>query len=121
MSINVNELGMKELNDLIAAAQTAKTAVESKLREQTRAELAELAKAAGFDIYELFGFSKASKPARATKAPRSKGSVSATGLQPKYQSSTGETWVGRGKRPAWVNAHLSGGGNLDDLLIAKAA
>ena len=30
---------------------------------------------------------------------------------------TGQTWSGRGKKPAWVVAVLDNGGNLDDYLI----
>ncbi len=118
MNIDVNALNPKELAELISSATAAQKAVESKHREQTRAELADLSKAAGYDIYELFGFGKASKPGRPRK---SDGSKSSTGLVAKYASPSGETWVGRGKRPRWVNDHVSNGGKLEDLLIAKVA
>lgn len=37
----------------------------------------------------------------------------------RYQSGTSPnfTWSGRGRKPAWVLAHLAQGGALDDLLI----
>lgn len=30
---------------------------------------------------------------------------------------TGQTWSGRGKKPAWVVALINNGGNIDDYLI----
>lgn len=39
-------------------------------------------------------------------------------LLPKYRcASTGQTWTGRGKQPAWVMAHIARGGFLADLLL----
>lgn len=34
--------------------------------------------------------------------------------QPKYRKGPDE-WSGRGSQPAWVKAHLEGGGSLEDL------
>lgn len=40
----------------------------------------------------------------------------------KYRrAATGETWTGRGLRPAWVKAHLAAGGTLAELETAPAA
>ena len=36
----------------------------------------------------------------------------------KYRNDvTGQTWSGRGKKPAWIVAILDNGGNIDDYLI----
>ncbi len=42
-----------------------------------------------------------------------------TPAAPKYRNpnNAAQTWAGRGKRPAWVQAHLDGGGKLADLAI----
>jgi DNA-binding protein H-NS len=39
-------------------------------------------------------------------------------VKPRYQSpTTGETWTGRGKQPAWLQAAIADGANIDDFLI----
>lgn len=39
-------------------------------------------------------------------------------VEPKYQNpKTGETWAGRGRKPAWVEAHMQAGGGIEDLAI----
>jgi DNA-binding protein H-NS len=68
---------------------------------------------------------KVSKPARAAKTSAVKSAKAAPGVKaakaakaapaaPKYRGSNGETWGGgRGKRPAWVNAILAAGGDIE--------
>lgn len=39
-------------------------------------------------------------------------------VEPKYRDpKTGETWAGRGRKPAWVEAHMQAGGGIEDLAI----
>jgi DNA-binding protein H-NS len=42
-------------------------------------------------------------------------------VHPKYRNPErpSETWSGRGKQPRWVNAHLSSGRKVEDLLISR--
>ena len=40
-------------------------------------------------------------------------------VAPKYRSSSGETWAGRGARPVWLVAAIKEGKKLDDFLIDK--
>jgi DNA-binding protein H-NS len=42
-------------------------------------------------------------------------------VPPKYRSSSGETWAGRGAKPRWLAAAIKGGKKLDDFLIDKSA
>jgi DNA-binding protein H-NS len=42
-------------------------------------------------------------------------------VPPKYRSSSGETWAGRGARPRWLVAALKDGKKLDDFLIDGSA
>jgi len=42
-------------------------------------------------------------------------------VPPKYRSSSGETWAGRGAKPRWLVAAIKGGKKLDDFLIDKSA
>ena len=40
-------------------------------------------------------------------------------VPPKYRSSSGETWAGRGAKPRWLVAAIKGGKKLDDFLLDK--
>ncbi len=115
--MSVENLSPTELKSLINQAEQRLRETEAKHREQTRAELTDLAKAAGYDIRELFGFTSNAKPARVAKSR-----TSPTGLQNKYAhpSNASLTWVGRGKRPRWVNEYINDGGTIDQLLIKAA-
>ncbi len=64
-------------------------------------------------------------PPHATEAPTNDDTVDAPAAGPKvrlatarYRDESGNTWTGRGKRPAWVVAALSSGKTLEELLIS---
>lgn len=67
----------------------------------------------------------ARKPGRPTKTVTSSGKAparknAAGKKQPaaaKYADGQGNTWVGRGKRPAWFTAALAAGKTAEDLLV----
>ena len=42
-------------------------------------------------------------------------------VPPKYRSSSGETWAGRGARPKWMVEALKKGKKVEDFLIDKLA
>jgi len=59
----------------------------------------------------LAGKKSATRKEPATGGKRSK-------VAPKYKDpSSGKTWAGRGKTPAWLSAHLSAGRSKQDYLI----
>src|SRR5262245_24207066 len=63
----------------------------------------------GLTVSDLSG--KVSGSAKPSAAKGSK-------VAPKYRnSSTGETWTGRGRQPKWVEAALASGKSLNDLAI----
>lgn len=43
--------------------------------------------------------------------------LTATNVAKYRDDVTGQTWSGRGKKPAWIVAILNNGGNIDDYLI----
>lgn len=43
--------------------------------------------------------------------------LTATNVAKYRDDVTGQTWSGRGKKPAWIVAILDNGGNIDDYLI----
>lgn len=115
--IDISTLNPAELKQLVADAQAREQAIKVEHRANTRTELLEYAKAAGYDLYELFGIPTRSKPGK-VRATRGKSNLPDKYADPRNPS---VTWVGRGKRPAWVSDYVKGGGAISDLLINKAA
>lgn len=105
MSIDLENLDIKELKKLRRDIETAIDTYEQRQRAEARKELEEHAKALGFKLEELIS----EKSTKKTKKP----------AQPKYQhpKNPSLTWSGRGRKPKFVLEHLDNGGSLDDLLI----
>ena len=80
--------------------------VRNDARESVKRELIETARAAGYDINELFGFKKAKATGDGRKA-----------VAVKYRNAEGQTWTGRGKRPNWLTAALAGGASLESFAV----
>ncbi|GIX35901.1 MAG: DNA-binding protein [Lysobacteraceae bacterium] len=106
MSVNLENLSPRELDELIAAAAKQKQKARLKHRQEVRRKLEAMAREEGFTIEELFG---------STGGRRGKVSK----VAPKYRNPAdpSQTWTGRGKRPLWVQAHLDAGGSLEALRI----
>ena len=82
-------------------------------REQAVASIKELIKTHQLSASDL-GFTTKKSTARMKRARVDKGVT----VAPKYADpSTGKTWSGRGKAPAWLVAYLSAGHNKQDYLI----
>jgi DNA-binding protein H-NS len=79
------------------------------LRNQIDRRLAELRTELEKQLEALSGQPKrkASSALRGRKVP------------PKYRSSSGETWAGRGARPRWMVEALKKGRKMEDFLIAR--
>ena len=52
-------------------------------------------------------------------ARRGESTLKGTKVPPKYRSSSGETWAGRGAKPRWLVAAIKRGKKLDGFLIDK--
>jgi DNA-binding protein H-NS len=122
MAIDINRLSAKELETLIAQAKKRRDTLNKRKPIATvRSKLAQLARAEGYTIAELFGGgtapaatrSVARKPRTTTKG-RKLGAVA-----PKYRNPANakETWTGRGKQPRWLAAETGKGRKLDEFLI----
>ena len=100
---NLTLAELKALPEKIAGMITEREKAE---KDAARAELAEMAKAKGFDIGELFG--KSGKPAKEKKT-----------VAPKYRNpaDASQTWTGRGRKPKWIVEALASGGQIEDFLI----
>src|SRR3569623_810953 len=111
MAIELYNQNFKQLTDLFAKAQKRLESLQSERAGKARAKLANLAKAEGYTIEELFGGAKKGRGKAKVKAKRV--------VKPKYSNpaNADETWSGRGKRPRWVAAALAAGKKEKDLLI----
>lgn len=89
------------------------------------ADIETLAKERGFsltDILPLFPNLAPSIAPEPQKKPAAKADRSGGTVPPKYRNpaNSAETWSGRGRKPAWMQAHLDAGGTPDQLAIAAA-
>ena len=122
MSIDVNTLSVRELDQLISQAKKRKTTLSKrKPIALVRKKLTQLAKAEGYTVSELFGAgtSVASPAAAATKSS-GKGKGKSTGkVAPKYRNPAdpSQTWAGRGQQPKWLAAETGKGRALEEFLI----
>jgi len=108
MAIDLSKLSIPELvnlqKDLVLEIPRRMAAERQKVVD----DLKKLAADRGFDFDDLVG----------GKAKASKGGKGARGpAKAKYRSKDGKEWSGRGRKPAWVSAHLASGGKIEDLAI----
>lgn len=106
-SISLDGLSIEELALLRKRIDGQITALEKQHEEEALKKLEAVAAELGLtreQIAARFG-RRLGKKARAVSA-------AAKFRNPKNPS---ETWAGRGKKPAWVEAHLRAGGKLEDL------
>lgn len=122
MSIDINALSAKELENLISQAKKRKTTLSKrKPVAQVRKKLAQLAKNEGYTLDELFGTGSAAttgtRAPRGTAAKKTRKSIGK--VAPKYRdpSNPENTWTGRGKQPRWLAAYTGDGRDLEEFLI----
>lgn len=110
MAVDLNDLNVSELTALVDQAKARIEQVKKQQYAELRRNLEAQARAAGFDIYDLF----AAQRGKAGEGGSVKGKVAAKYRHPDDPS---KTWTGRGKRPHWVREALAGGTQLDLLAI----
>ena len=92
-------LSAMSINDLLKLREDLNEVLEHKA-DQLRDQLSKLSVAADY---------------------KQKGSLIGRKVPPKYRSSSGETWAGRGAKPRWLVAAMKKGKKLDDFLIKRRA
>jgi DNA-binding protein H-NS len=105
MSIDLNNMSLKDLKELQGKITKAISTFEDRRRKEALAEIEEIARAKGFSLAELTGN---------TAAPRKRAPATAKYANPADKS---DTWSGRGRKPRWVEAALKSGKSLNDLAI----
>jgi len=123
VSIDVNTLSARELDQLIAQAKKRKTTLSKrKPIALVRKKLTQLAKAEGYTVAELFGAGThvARSATTATKATNASSKGKSTGkVAPKYRNPAdpSQTWAGRGQQPKWLAVETGKGRALEEFLI----
>ncbi len=111
MSIKLDGLSLRELEDLIGAARGRLSSATKDHIDTTRAKIHAILAEAGLTLEQVF-------QKQPKKAGRSTGPV-----PPKFANPADpeQTWSGRGKRPLWFSAALQAGASEASLLIGGNA
>lgn len=108
-----------EIERLQKAAEAARATEVSDVIRRVKEAIA----AYGITAADL-GFKSAASPARGRKAGKASGKVKpaskgkAKNRAIKFRDANGNTWVGRGKRPTWLQQALAGGAKLEDFKVS---
>jgi len=104
MNIDLTNMDLKDLKKLQKNVAKEIDSFKDRKRQEALAAAQEAVGALGFKLEDLMRSSK--------KMPKEKS-------LPKYAhpENSAQTWTGKGRRPAWVVAHVEAGGSLEDLAI----
>ena len=110
--INLSGLSLKELERLKSRVEKAIERMEKRNRDDALAAVRAKAKEFGFSLNDLTDTGASGKRPGAKGKGKSRGKV-------KYRdpSNSGNTWGGRGPRPAWLRAELEKGKSLEDFAV----
>ena len=103
--MELSDLSLQELKTLQDNVAVAIFNFEKRKKAEALAEVKRVAEENGFSLAELFGEEKSASK---------KSKVAAKYANP---GNPEQTWSGRGRRPAWVNAFETAGRSLDDAKI----
>lgn len=105
--MDLAKLSVPELRDLLQKIPTELKKREAQDKVNVLNEARALAKAKGYSLEELLS--------KEPKVAKAKG----TSVKVKYRHPNDASlqWTGRGRKPKWVEAWLSGGGKLDGLQV----
>lgn len=104
MSIDLNQLSLKDLKDLQSQVAKAISGFEDRRKREALAELEEIARKNGFSLAELTG----------TAPTRKRTPSTAKYANPANKA---DTWSGRGRKPRWFSEALAKGKKPDDMAI----
>ena len=102
MSIDLDSMSKEELLALKKNVDKALASFDKRQREAALAAAQKAAQEHGFSLDEILGKKSAGK----TSVPKYRNPADPT-----------QTWTGRGRRPRWIEAALSGGKALEDMAI----
>ncbi len=108
---------LRELKGEIAALITEK---EKAARAELAAAFEKQAQEAGIPIADILPlFPNAPIQVHHVEKPKGRNAGKRGTVAPKYRNPADPTqaWSGRGRQPAWVQAHIAGGGTLEGIAI----
>lgn len=102
-NLDLTAFSRQQLDLLSRAIEDEKVAADKRQRDQVKKKIEKVladAELSVGDLAELFSIGgRSQKPRPAFRNP----------------AKAAQTWTGRGRKPAWVDKHLTNGGKLDDL------
>lgn len=104
-AINVDKMTLKDINDLEAKLQKAKSQARERAKSELKDKIDKLLDGSGFSVHELYSLSGRG---------RGRGKSAAKYANPENRS---ETWTGRGRKPNWLVARMNKGAKLSDFAI----
>lgn len=104
MIMELQAKGFTELQELLKAVDAEISRRETEEKANAKKQILELAKSYGLSLDDVL-----SKATATVRKP----------VEAKYKNPNDEsqTWTGRGRKPAWVQAQLDEGFSLEDLAI----
>ncbi|MCX9158038.1 H-NS histone family protein [Niveibacterium sp. 24ML] len=113
-AVRLSDLSMQDLKRLALRLQREITLRQSGTVKTVRRQVEAALRAAGLDWEDVMGLSGLGAPSKPRRQPS--GPVA---IKYRNPNNVHQTWTGRGRQPAWVQAHLASGRSLDALLINK--
>ncbi len=104
MSINLNDLSLKDLKKLERDVAAAIANFDARGKAEAIAALEAHAKSMGFSLAELTGMRITTTRKRVPATVKYRNPANLT-----------ETWSGRGRKPRWYDALIASGVRADDL------
>ena len=104
MSINLNDLSLKDLKKLERDIAAAIANYDARGKAEAIAALEAHAKSMGFSLAELTGIQITTTRKRVPATTKYRNPANLT-----------ETWSGRGRKPRWYDALIASGVRADDL------
>jgi DNA-binding protein H-NS len=113
-TIRLSNFNIKELEGLQNKIEKEIKKRRSKIQEEGLKKIKLIAAEYGLSASELKNLSVAKIREVRPKTGKKRGPIA-----PKYRdpSNSANTWTGRGRKPKWVEAFLSSGGRLDQIII----
>ena len=103
MAINVDNLSLKDINDLEAKLAKAKAHAAQAERAKYKEKIDNILKGTGLTVHDLYGIGK-----------KGRGKSAAKYANPDDRS---QTWTGRGRKPNWLVAKVKRGAKMADFAL----
>lgn len=108
---DLEQMSLQDLRELRGQIDRAITGFTDRKRREALAAAEEAVKQHGFSLADL---TRRQGKARGTAAPRP---ASASATRYANPDDASQTWSGRGRRPGWLTAGISGGKSLEDFAV----